>query len=47
MDPVMGIIGALVIANWPWSLLRNTSAVLLDMQAEKGLVHEIAGPDRG
>jgi len=43
MDPVMGIIGALVIANWSWSLVRNTSAVLLDMQAEKGLAHEIAG----
>ena len=43
MDPVMGIIGALVIANWSWSLVRNTSSVLLDMQAEKGLVHEITG----
>jgi Co/Zn/Cd efflux system component len=43
MDPVMGIIGALVIANWSWSLVRNTSAVLLDMRAEKGLAHEIAG----
>jgi len=43
MDPVMGIIGAIVIANWSWSLVRNTSSVLLDMQAEKGLVHEIAG----
>ena len=41
MDPVMGIIGALVIANWSWSLVGNTSAVLLDMRAEKGLSHEI------
>jgi cation diffusion facilitator family transporter len=43
MDPVMGIIGALVIANWSWSLVRNTSAVLLDMRAEQDLAHEIAG----
>jgi len=42
MDPLMGIIGALVIANWSWSLVRNTSAVLLDMRAEGALAHEIA-----
>ena len=42
MDPLMGIIGALVIANWSWSLVRNTSAVLLDMRAEEALAHEIA-----
>ncbi len=41
MDPVMGIIGALVIANWSWSLVRNAGAVLLDMQAEAGLAREI------
>jgi cation diffusion facilitator family transporter len=34
MDPVTGIIGALVIANWSWSPVRNTSAVLLDVRAE-------------
>jgi cation diffusion facilitator family transporter len=42
MDPVMGMIGALVIANWSWSLVRNTSSVLLDMQAEAELAREIA-----
>lgn len=30
MDPVMGIVGAMVIARWSWSLMRDTSAVLLD-----------------
>ena len=30
MDPVMGIIGALVILNWAWGLARRTSNVLLD-----------------
>jgi cation diffusion facilitator family transporter len=30
MDPVMGVVGGLVIARWSWSLLRETAAVLLD-----------------
>jgi cation diffusion facilitator family transporter len=50
MDPVMGIVGALVIANWSWGLLRAAGAVLLDMRPE-GLAQEIrarleAGDDR-
>lgn len=30
LDPMMGIIGAIVIARWSWSLMRDTAAVLLD-----------------
>lgn len=30
MDPAMGIAGALVIARWSWSLMRDTAAILLD-----------------
>ncbi|HEY1848110.1 MAG TPA: CDF family Co(II)/Ni(II) efflux transporter DmeF [Opitutaceae bacterium] len=30
MDPVMGIVGSAVVAQWAWSLLRDTSAILLD-----------------
>lgn len=30
MDPMMGIVGAVVIARWSYSLLRDTSRVLLD-----------------
>lgn len=30
MDPVMGIVGAVVIARWSWTLMRDTVAVLLD-----------------
>jgi cation diffusion facilitator family transporter len=37
MDPVMGIVGAVVIARWSWGLLRDTSAVLLDGEAEQTL----------
>jgi len=33
MDPVMGIVGAVMIAHWSWGLLRSTSHVLLDHRA--------------
>ena len=51
MDPAMGIVGALVIANWSWGLLRAAGAVLVDMRPEGGLAAEIrrkleAGGDR-
>ncbi|ACL63829.1 cation diffusion facilitator family transporter [Anaeromyxobacter dehalogenans 2CP-1] len=36
MDPVMGIVGALVIARWSVGLLRDTGAVLLDAEVAEG-----------
>jgi cation diffusion facilitator family transporter len=33
LDPVMGIIGALLVARWSWGLLQRTAAILLDRQA--------------
>lgn len=30
LDPAVGILGAVVIARWSWSLMRDTAAVLLD-----------------
>jgi len=42
MDPVMGIVGAIVISNWSWSLVRQTGSVLLDARASEGLASEIA-----
>ncbi len=30
MDPVMGIVGGIVIARWSWTLMRDTASVLLD-----------------
>ena len=33
MDPLMGIVGALVVARWSLGLIRTTSEVLLDHQA--------------
>ena len=34
LDPVMGIVGAIVIARWAWSLLGVTAGVLLDQTDE-------------
>jgi cation diffusion facilitator family transporter len=31
LDPVMGVLGALLIARWSWGLLRSAGAVLLDV----------------
>jgi cation diffusion facilitator family transporter len=42
MDPAMGIVGMLVIANWSWNLVRASGAVLLDMRPGDGLAAEIA-----
>jgi cation diffusion facilitator family transporter len=41
MDPVMGLIGMLVILNWSWSLMRLSGAVLLDIRPE-GIARQIA-----
>jgi len=37
MDPVAGIIGAIVIAAWAYSLVRDTGAILLDMNPDQSL----------
>lgn len=34
LDPVMGIVGAAVILWWSWGLIRNSSSVLLDREAD-------------
>jgi cation diffusion facilitator family transporter len=41
MDPVMGIVGALVIAHWSLRLLRNAGAVLLDTVVDPQLAARI------
>jgi cation diffusion facilitator family transporter len=38
MDPLMGIVGAAVIANWSWGLIRASGAVLLDMRSDTPLM---------
>ena len=41
MDPVMGIVGAGVIAAWSWSLIRASGAVLLDTVPDPALAAQI------
>jgi cation diffusion facilitator family transporter len=41
MDPVMGIVGALVIAHWSVGLLRSSGAVLLDTVPDGRLVASV------
>jgi len=33
LDPVMGVVGAVLVIRWSWTLLRASTGVLLDMQA--------------
>jgi cation diffusion facilitator family transporter len=37
MDPVIGIIGAFVIAAWAYTLIRDTGAILLDMNPDRNM----------
>ena len=41
MDPLMGIVGAVLVARWSIGLLRATSAVLLDRSASEPVRDEI------
>jgi cation diffusion facilitator family transporter len=41
LDPIMGIVGSAVVAQWSWGLLRDTSAILLDRTPESDLEGEI------
>ena len=43
MDPVMGILGALVIANWSIGLIRSTVGILVDMVPDDQLAALIRG----
>jgi cation diffusion facilitator family transporter len=35
MDPIVGLCGAVVIAAWSYGLVRDTSAILLDMNPDR------------
>jgi cation diffusion facilitator family transporter len=41
MDPMMGIVGALVISLWAYALLRDTGRILLDMTPDSALLSRI------
>ena len=42
LDPVVGVLGAFVIAHWSWRLIRDSGAVLLDAAPNAALVSAIA-----
>lgn len=41
MDPLAGIVGALVIVNWSYGLIRDTSGILLDMSPDPALAEKL------
>ena len=41
MDPLAGIVGACVIASWSYGLIRDTGAILLDMNPDRKLTDQI------
>ena len=42
MDPLMGIVGAIVIGQWSIGLLRSSGHALLDAEDNRGLVAKIS-----
>lgn len=41
LDPVVGLLGAVIIVRWSWGLLRTTSRILLDAEADHALAGKI------
>ncbi len=41
MDPLAGIVGACVIASWSYGLIRDTGAILLDMNPDRSMADSL------
>ena len=41
MDPLAGIVGAAVIASWSYGLIRDTGAILLDMNPDRRMANNL------
>jgi cation diffusion facilitator family transporter len=41
MDPLAGIVGACVIASWSYGLIRDTGAILLDMNPDRDMAGKL------
>jgi len=41
LDPVVGVVGAVVIAVWAWGLMRQSAAVLLDREMDHPLTQAV------
>jgi cation diffusion facilitator family transporter len=41
IDPLVGVLGALVIASWSYGLVRDTGRILLDMNPDQSMVAKV------
>jgi cation diffusion facilitator family transporter len=41
MDPAVGLLGAIVIATWAYTLIRDTGGILLDMTPDRGMAERM------
>lgn len=41
LDPVMGLVGAVLVSVWAWGLLRDSGRVLLDAEMDAPVVQEV------
>ncbi len=41
LDPLMGLVGAVLVTSWAWGLLRASGRILLDAQMDTPLVAEV------
>ncbi len=41
LDPVMGIVGAILVTRWSYGLIKETAKVLLDNQADENHINEL------
>jgi cation diffusion facilitator family transporter len=41
IDPLVGIVGGVVIANWAYGLVRDTGAILLDMNPDRQMASNL------
>lgn len=42
MDPLMGIVGAIVISKWSYGLIKESSDILLDKSVKQSTLHKIS-----
>ena len=47
MDPLAGIVGALVIANWSYGLLCDTGRILVAVSADDSMANKVRGTVEG
>ena len=41
IDPIIGLVGAIVVAAWAYTLIRDTGAILLDMNPDRGMAERM------